>query len=134
MVISTIAQWSIAIRGFKLRDTRFERVIQDLERRRRVLEEEIIFEDRRLNHADRVERQLLAVLPIEDQHLKYDSFLSTHLPATTKKTGSSDVKSLPTGGTRRIMEFYVFMANVSSFLQHTSKAFLKVVKLEPGRV
>ena len=85
VVISTIAQWSIAICGFKLRDTRFERVVQDLERRRRVLEEEIIFEDRRLNHADRVERQLLAVLPIEDQHLKYDSFLSTLSPCDNKK-------------------------------------------------
>ena len=42
--------------------------------------------------------------------------------------GSSNAKNLSTGHTTRVTEYYVFMANVSSFLTHVlSKAFLKVV-------
>jgi len=83
VIIFTIVRWAASLRTLLPWNQRIKEVTKGLERRQKMLEEEIIYDDRRLNHADRAERQLqglLSSLPLWDCRPKYDSCLRVVSP------------------------------------------------------
>jgi len=72
-------------------NTKIKQVTQSLEGRQKILEEEMAHEDRRLNHADRIEhqfQQFLTSLPFEDCHHQYDNYLALLSPGSDETSSS----------------------------------------------